>query len=64
MSFRQGEGQHQSPPELISQNLRSILSAVLNKLENGNINDKIDFARYKVDWLCSVQLMLGGNLHS
>ena len=56
------EGQHQSPNELIAQNLRSILSGVLNKLECGNVDSNIDFARYRVEWLCSMLLRLGGNL--
>ena len=32
------EGQHQSPLELITQNVRSILADVLNKLECGDVD--------------------------
>ena len=56
------EGQHQSPLELITQNVRSILADVLNKLECGDVDHSIDFARYRVEWLCSVLLRLGGSL--
>ena len=56
------EGQHQSPIELITQNFKSILRGVLNKLECQNGDNNIDFARYRVEWLCSVLLRLGGNL--
>ena len=55
------EGQHQSPLELITQNVRSIL-AVVNKLECGNVDHSIDFARYRVEWLCSVLVKLGESL--
>ena len=55
------EGQHQSPIELITQNFKSILRGVLNKLECQNGDNNIDFARYRVEWLCSVLLRLGGN---
>ena len=56
------EGQHQSPLELITQNVRSILADVLNKLECGDVDHNIDFARYRVEWLCSVLVRLGGSL--
>ena len=56
------EGQHQSPLELITQNVRSILANVLNKLECGDVDHSIDFARYRVEWLCSVLVRLGGSL--
>ena len=36
------EGQHQSPLELITQNVRSILADVLNKLECGDVDHSID----------------------
>lgn len=56
------EGQHQSPLELITQNVRGILADVLNKLECGDVDRSIDFARYRVEWLCSVLVRLGGSL--
>ena len=56
------DGQHRTPLELISQNLRSVLIDVLNKLECGDVDNSIDFARYRVEWLCSVILRLGGSL--
>ena len=56
------EGQHQSPLELITQNVRGILADVLNKLEGGDVDRSIDFARYRVEWLCSVLVRLGGSL--
>ena len=56
------EGQHQSPLELITQNVRSILADVLNKLEFGDVDHSIDFVRYRVEWLCSVLVRLGGSL--
>ena len=56
------EGQHQSPLELITQNVRSMLADVLNKLECGDVDHSIDFARYRVEWLCSVLVRLGGSL--
>ena len=52
------EGQHQSPLELITQNVRSILADVLNKLECGDVDHSIDFAKYRVQWL----VRLGGSL--
>ena len=56
------EGQRQSPLELITQNVRSILADVLNKLESGDVDHSIDFARYRVEWLCSVLVRLGRSL--
>ena len=56
------EGQHQSPLELITQNVRGILADVLNKLECGDVDRSIDFARYRVEWLCLVLVRLGGSL--
>ena len=56
------EGQHQFPLELITQNVRGILADVLNKLECGDVDRSIDFARYRVEWLCSVLVRLGGSL--
>ena len=55
------EGQHQSPFELITNNVRSILRDVVNKVETGDVDNNIDFIRYRVDWLCSLLLRLGGN---
>ena len=62
MGIMAHEGQHQSPLELITQNVRSILADVLNKLECGDVDHSIDFARYRVEWLCSVLVRLGGSL--
>ena len=42
--------EHQFPLELITQNLRSNLTGVLNKLECGDVDHNI--ARYRVGWLC------------
>lgn len=61
-SSQRVEGQHQSPLELVRQNSRSILNDVINKLKCGDFYSNIDFARYRVEWLCSVLLRLGGNL--
>ena len=55
------EGQHQSPLELITQNVRSILADALNKLECGDVDHSIDLSRYRVEWLCSVLVRLGGS---
>ena len=54
-------GQHQSPYDLIVTNMRVILNDVINKLES---RDSVDYARYRVDWLCSLLLRLGGNLET
>ena len=56
------EGQHQSPLELITKNVRSILADVLNKLECGDVDHSIDFARNRAEWLCSVLVRLGGSI--
>ena len=56
------EGLHQSPLELTTQNVRSILADVLNKLECGDADHSIDFARYRVEWLCPLLVRLGGSL--
>ena len=56
------EGQHQSPFERITNNARSILRDVVNKLESGDVDNNIDFMRYRVDWLSLLLLRLGGNL--
>ena len=41
------EGQHQSPLELITHNVRSILADVLNKLECGDVDHSIDFREWQ-----------------
>lgn len=56
------EGQHQSPFELISTNIRAVLNDVINKLQCRDYSVNIDFARYKIDWLCALLLRVGGNL--
>ena len=38
------------------------LADVLNKLECGDVDHSIDFARYRVEWLCSLLVRLGGSL--
>ena len=47
------EGQYWSPLELITQNVKCILADVLNKLECGDVDHSIDFATYRVEFLCS-----------
>ena len=56
------EGQHQSPFELVSTNIRTVLNDVINKLQCRDYSVNIDFARYKIDWLCALLLRVGGNL--
>ena len=56
------EGQHQSPVQLVSLNVRSVLNDVINKLQSDDYSSNIDFARYKIDWLCTLLLRLGGPL--
>ena len=56
------EGQHQSPFELVSTNIRAVLNDVINKLQCRDCSVNIDFARYKIDWLCALLLRVGGNL--
>ena len=56
------EGQQQCPFKLITNNAGSILRDVVNKLECGDIDNNIDFIRYRVGRLCSLLLRLGGNL--
>ena len=41
------EGQHQSPLELITHNVRSILADVLNKFECGDVDHSIDFREWQ-----------------
>ena len=57
-----GKWFRKSPLELINQNVRSILADVVNKLECGDVDLSIDFARYRVEWLCSLLVRLGGSL--
>ena len=56
------EGQQQSPVQLVSMNVRSVLNDVINKLESDDFSSNIDFAWYKIDWLCTLLLRLGGPL--
>ena len=56
------EGQHQSPFELVSTNISAVLNDVINKLQCRDYSVSIDFARYKIDWLCALLLRVGGNL--
>lgn len=56
------EGQHQSPFELVSTNISAVLNDVINKLQCRDYSVNIDFARYKIDWLCALLLRVGGNL--
>ena len=44
------ESQHQSPLELITQNLRSILTGVLNKLECGDVDHNIASSNGTIQW--------------
>ena len=50
------EEQHQSPLDLITQNVRRILADVLNKLNCWDVDHSIDFARYRVEWLFSAPI--------
>lgn len=52
------DGQHQTPHELISSNIRTVLLDVLNKLECRDRD--YDYIKYKVEWLCTLILRLGG----
>ena len=56
------EGQHQSPLELVSSNLRAVLNDVINKLESRHYSSNIDYVRYKIDWICTLLVRLGGTL--
>ena len=56
------EGQHQSPLELVSSNLRAVLNDVINKLESRYYSSNIDYVRYKIDWICTLLVRLGGTL--
>ena len=56
------EGQHQTPFELVSTNISTVLNDVINKLQCRDYSINIDFARYKIDWLCALLLRVGGNL--
>lgn len=58
------EGQHQSPFELVSSNIRAVSNDVINKLQCRDYSVNIDFARYKIDWLCALLLRVGGNLEN
>ena len=56
-------GQHQSPSQLVSRNVRTVLNdVILNKLQSRDYSNNIDFARYKIDWLCTLLLRIGGTL--
>ena len=39
------EGQHQSPIQLISMNVRTVLNEVINKLQSGEYSNNIDFKK-------------------
>ncbi len=56
------EGQHRSPIELVSTNVKAVLMDIISKLEGQSCSNKIDFAQYKVDWLIRLLLRMGGNL--
>ena len=60
------EGQHQSPFQLVSIKIRAVLSDVINKLDSTEYtcSNNIDFARYKIDWVCALLLRVGGTLES
>ena len=42
--------------------MRHILADVLHKLECGVVDHSIESAGYRVEWLCSVLVRLGGSL--
>lgn len=56
------EGQHQSPFELVYANVKGVLNDVISKLEGQDCSNKIDFAQYKIDWICALLLRMGGTL--
>ena len=56
------EGQHQSPLELVTSNLRAVLNDVINKLDSRYYSSNIDYVRYKIDWICTLLVRLGGTL--
>ena len=57
-----GRPTHQSLFELVAMNISAVLNDVINKLQCRDHSVNIDFARYKIDWLCALLLSVGGNL--
>ena len=51
------QGQHQTTPELIESSIKTVLLDVLHQLAS---NADLDYGLYKVEWLCSLVLRLGG----
>lgn len=55
------DAQENSPEEIIISNIRSVVNDLIHKL---NSYDSIDYVRYRVDWLCSLLIRLGGNFEA
>ena len=51
------QGQHRTTQELIESNIKTVLLDLLNQLAS---NEDLDYGLYKVEWLCSLVLRLGG----
>ena len=55
------QGQHRTAQELIESNIKTVLLDVMNKLA---CNADLDYGLYKVEWLCSLVLRLGGTFEA
>ena len=51
------QGQHPTAQELVESNIKTVLLDVMNELAT---NADLDYGLYKVEWLCSLVLRLGG----
>ena len=58
------EGQHQSPFEIVYSNVKEVLNDVISKLEDQDCRNNIDFAQFKIDWICALLLRMGGILEN
>ena len=55
------QGQHRTAQELIESNMKTVLLDVMNHLA---CNADLDYGLYKVEWLCSLVLRLGGTFEA
>ena len=55
------QGQHRTAQELIESNIKTVLLDVMNQLA---CNADLDYGLYKVEWLCSLVLRLGGTFEA
>ena len=53
------QGQHRTAQELIESNIKTVLLDVMNRLASST---DLDYGLYKVEWLCSLLVRLGGML--